>query len=51
MVSFLAWVERADKELWRALLDVGQGELKALWEACVPWVEGQGEEKDWPIAR
>ncbi|KAH1297020.1 hypothetical protein KXX33_001538 [Aspergillus fumigatus] len=51
VVSFLAWVERADKELWRALLDVGQGELKALWEACVPWVEGQGEEKDWPIAR
>ncbi|KAF7117869.1 hypothetical protein CNMCM5793_007172 [Aspergillus hiratsukae] len=50
VVSFLAWAERADKELWRALLDVGQGEMKALWEACLPWVEGQGEEKDWPLS-
>ncbi|GFF37547.1 probable glutathione S-transferase GSTU6 [Aspergillus udagawae] len=50
VVSFLAWAERADKELWRELLGAGQGEFKALWEACIPWVEGQGEEKDWPIA-
>ncbi|RHZ65344.1 uncharacterized protein CDV56_108867 [Aspergillus thermomutatus] len=51
VVSFLAWCERADNELWRALLHVGEGEMKALWEACLPWVEGQGEEKDWPIAQ
>ncbi|GIC86727.1 glutathione S-transferase family protein [Aspergillus udagawae] len=50
VVSFLAWAERSDKELWRELLGAGQGEFKALWEACIPWVEGQGEEKDWPIA-
>ncbi|KAF7163459.1 hypothetical protein CNMCM5623_008360 [Aspergillus felis] len=51
VASFLAWVERSDKELWRELLDAGQGEFKALWEASIPWVEGQGEEKDWPVAK
>ncbi|EAW09382.1 glutathione S-transferase family protein [Aspergillus clavatus NRRL 1] len=49
VVAFLAWAERADQELWRAILGLGEGELERLWEACLPWVNGQGEEKEWPI--
>ncbi|CRG86893.1 Putative inner membrane metabolite transport protein YdfJ [Talaromyces islandicus] len=45
----LAFIERFDKELFGKILGLGNGELKALYEACLPWVEGQGEEKEWPI--
>lgn len=51
IVSFLAWVERGDKELWAALLNVGEGEVQALWNVCLPWVNGQGEDKDWEVPR
>lgn len=45
----LAFIERFDKELFGKILGLGNGEIKALYEACLPWLEGQGEEKDWPI--
>ncbi|PLB35656.1 uncharacterized protein BDW47DRAFT_59982 [Aspergillus candidus] len=51
VVAFLAWVERADKELWRELVSVGDGPLQALWDACRPWMEGQGEVKEWEVRR
>ncbi|KAL4897624.1 hypothetical protein BDV59DRAFT_168114 [Aspergillus ambiguus] len=47
VASFLVWCERADKTLFNELIAVGDGAVKALWEACLPWVEGQGEEKEW----
>lgn len=52
VVAFLAWFERADKRLWQEVLGVGDGEpseLKALWSACLPWLDGQGKEKAWEI--
>lgn len=45
----LAFIERFDKELFGKFLGLGNGEIKALYEACLPWVEGQGEEREWPI--
>ncbi|PLB52642.1 hypothetical protein P170DRAFT_434355 [Aspergillus steynii IBT 23096] len=51
IVSFLVWIERCDKELWTALLKVGEGEVQALWDVCLPWVNGQGEDKEWEIPR
>ncbi|KAA8642791.1 hypothetical protein EYZ11_010355 [Aspergillus tanneri] len=51
IVALLVWCERGDKMLWKALLNVGEGEVKALWDVCLPWVNGQGEDKDWEILR
>lgn len=44
-----AFVERMDPELFEKLLAQGDGEFKALWEACSPWINGQGVEKEWPV--
>ena len=45
----LAFIERFDKDLFEKFLSLGDGEFKALYQACLPWLEGQGEEKEWPI--
>lgn len=50
VASFLAWFERVDKGDWQRLMNVGEGELKKLYDACVPWINGQGEEKEHPAA-
>ncbi|KAE8144473.1 hypothetical protein BDV25DRAFT_93019 [Aspergillus avenaceus] len=51
VISFMAWVEISNKALFQELIGVGEGELKALWDACLPWVEGQGETKEWDIPK
>ncbi|KAJ5937337.1 hypothetical protein N7454_004637 [Penicillium verhagenii] len=48
-VSIFAFLHRFDRELWEKAMGQGDGELRALWDACLPWLEGQGEEKEWPI--
>ncbi|KAJ5572813.1 hypothetical protein VI817_007576 [Penicillium citrinum] len=45
----LAFFERMDPDLFGKLMNLGDGEFKALWEACQPWLEGQGDEKEWPV--
>ncbi|RAK96838.1 glutathione S-transferase family protein [Aspergillus ibericus CBS 121593] len=45
----LAFIERFDRELFDKFVGQGRGELKALYQACLPWLEGQGEDKEWPI--
>ncbi|KAJ5816690.1 hypothetical protein N7447_008923 [Penicillium robsamsonii] len=47
--GILAFSQRFDRDTFEKLLVLGDGEFKALYEACLPWIEGQGEEKDWPI--
>lgn len=47
VVAYLGWVERAKKEHWERLVDLGGGELRRLWEASEEWLEGQGEEREW----
>lgn len=49
VAAHLAFVERFDKKLFERILGLGNGELKGLYEACLPWIEGQGEEREWPI--
>jgi glutathione S-transferase len=49
VVSFLAWVEKSHSVLFQELVSIGEGEIKELWVACLPWVEGQGETKEWDI--
>ncbi|KAE8390969.1 hypothetical protein BDV23DRAFT_154267 [Aspergillus alliaceus] len=49
VVSFLAWVEKTHNALFQELVAIGEGEVKALWDACLPWVEGQGETREWDI--
>ena len=49
VVTFLAWFHRGDEPVWRELVAVGDGELKALWEACSGWLEGQGKEVEWEV--
>ncbi|CAI7667634.1 unnamed protein product [Penicillium manginii] len=44
-----AFFERMDSAFFEKLMGLGDGEVKALWDACRPWLEGQGEEKEWPI--
>lgn len=50
LAAYLAWTERTDKNLWNELMTVGRGEIRALWDACLPWIEGQGEDKEWKIS-
>jgi glutathione S-transferase len=45
----LAFIERFDKELFGKFLDLGDGEIAALYHACLPWLEGQGGDKEWVI--
>ncbi|KAL4870849.1 hypothetical protein BDV12DRAFT_195048 [Aspergillus spectabilis] len=47
--SFLIWYKFADERIWEELVGLGDGEIRALWDAVYPWVEGQGEDKDWEI--
>jgi glutathione S-transferase len=51
IVSFLAWFERADPKDWEKLIAIGDGEFKRLYEACRPWLDGQGEERPWNVAK
>ncbi|KAJ5594431.1 uncharacterized protein N7459_000639 [Penicillium hispanicum] len=44
-----AFLERMDPEYFEKFLALGNGEFKALWEACSAWVSGQGEDKEWPV--
>ncbi|KAJ5149238.1 hypothetical protein N7448_000816 [Penicillium atrosanguineum] len=47
----LAFIERFDKELFERIMGLGDGENRALYKACLPWLEGQGEDKGWPISQ
>ncbi|KAJ5922447.1 hypothetical protein N7516_010150 [Penicillium verrucosum] len=49
LAAILAWFQRFDQDVFDKMLLLGEGEFKTLYEACLPWLEGQGEEKDWPI--
>lgn len=49
LASRIAFIERFDTELFQRIMGVGDGELKELYDACYPWLEGQGEEKEWPV--
>jgi glutathione S-transferase len=45
----LAFIERFDKDLFGKFMDLGDGEIAALYKACLPWLEGQGEDRQWSI--
>ncbi|KAL4995989.1 hypothetical protein BDV10DRAFT_196296 [Aspergillus recurvatus] len=47
--AFIVWVKVADGDVWRELVSVGDGVVRALWDACYPWVEGQGDNVEWEI--
>ncbi|KAJ5624296.1 hypothetical protein N7510_000605 [Penicillium lagena] len=49
LVCWIAFFHRFDLDAWEIIMSQGDGELKALWDACLPWMEGQGQDKDWPI--
>ncbi|KAG0154304.1 hypothetical protein PDIDSM_1684 [Penicillium digitatum] len=51
LAALLAWFQRFGPDTFKKILDLGNGEFKAFYEACLPWLEGQGEEKDWPISQ
>ncbi|KAH8803650.1 hypothetical protein F5884DRAFT_806122 [Xylogone sp. PMI_703] len=48
LACHLAFIERFDKELFEKFLNLGDGEFKTLYTACAPWLEGQGEDEEWP---
>jgi glutathione S-transferase len=49
LASDLAFVHRFERGTFERLMALRDGELKRFYEACLPWLEGQGEEKEWPI--
>ncbi|CDM32195.1 hypothetical protein DTO013E5_3595 [Penicillium roqueforti] len=51
LASLLGFYERFDQGTFEKILALGDGELKAFYEACLPWLEGQGEEKEWPVSQ
>ncbi|KLJ09074.1 hypothetical protein EMPG_15502 [Blastomyces silverae] len=50
-VAYLAWFERGDRGDWERVVGVGDGEIRRLWDACVPWIEGQGEEREFVVEK
>lgn len=44
----IAFFQRFDTALFERFVGLGEGQFKALYEACLPWVEGQGVEVLWP---
>lgn len=49
MVAFLAWWLRVDRQAYERLVTLGGGALKILWDGCLPWLEGRGEELEWDV--
>lgn len=49
LVTFLSWGHRVDMKVWEEMMGMGNGEFRALWDACLPWMEGQGEDCEWPV--
>ncbi|KAE8375831.1 hypothetical protein BDV26DRAFT_283117 [Aspergillus bertholletiae] len=49
IVAVLAWFYRGERRIWRQLLQVGDGRVERLWDACQPWLDGQGEDVEWGI--
>ncbi|KAJ5092317.1 hypothetical protein NUU61_007187 [Penicillium alfredii] len=49
LATALAFIQRFDTELHEKFLNLGDGEFRDLYQAVLPWLEGQGEEKDWPV--
>lgn len=49
LACHFAFFERIDPESFDRLMAIGDGEFKALWEACKPWMNGQGEEQEWTV--
>lgn len=45
----LAFIERFDETLLERCFGLGEGEIRALYTACLPWLEGQGEDREWPF--
>lgn len=43
----IAFFQRFDTELFEKFLALGEGQFRALYRACLPWLEGQGEEVEW----
>lgn len=49
LVSHFAWVQRVNPSDWEKIAGLGNGEFKALYDACQPWLGDQGKDREWPI--
>ncbi|KAL4937060.1 hypothetical protein BDV06DRAFT_80801 [Aspergillus oleicola] len=49
--SYLTWFWLVEQGIWREVLELGDGEIKALWNACFPWIEGKGVDKEWEVPK
>ncbi|OAX84660.1 hypothetical protein ACJ72_00974 [Emergomyces africanus] len=45
--GYLVWYERGHRDSWERVVSVGDGEIRRFWDACLPWIDGQGEEKEY----
>ncbi|PGH35976.1 hypothetical protein GX50_01146 [[Emmonsia] crescens] len=45
--GFLTWYERGDRDAWERAVSIGDGEIRRFWDACLPWIDGQGEGKEY----
>ncbi|EER25248.1 hypothetical protein CPC735_018520 [Coccidioides posadasii C735 delta SOWgp] len=51
VAAFMVWYLRNDKNDWERIMSVGEGEFQRLWDACLPWLDGQGEEIEWEVPK
>ncbi|PYH94334.1 hypothetical protein BO71DRAFT_230542 [Aspergillus ellipticus CBS 707.79] len=49
LACHLGFIERFDGVLFGRLVGLGAGEMGRLYEACRPWFEGQGVEREWVV--
>ncbi|KAI1971042.1 hypothetical protein LOZ53_005706 [Ophidiomyces ophidiicola] len=52
LAAWFGWYYRMDRADFERLMDIEKnGEFRSLWEACRPWIEGQGENIDFPVPK
>lgn len=51
LAAHMAWIERPLPEFFAKILDAGNGSIRRHWEASQWFLNGQGQTKDWPIAK
>lgn len=47
LACHFAFIERFDMELFEKFMSLGDGEFRNLYNACLPCLEGQGQDTEW----
>ncbi|RDW61777.1 uncharacterized protein DSM5745_10449 [Aspergillus mulundensis] len=49
LVAFLEWFWKVNLSVFEAVPGVGDGEVRAVWDACRCWLRQRGVEREWKV--